>query len=70
MLCRISPLGAAVAIVTCIVRCLFTCGAIRYAAAMLFHDSVMGVWHWIFGPPRVRAEIVEPRNVPGASTRR
>jgi hypothetical protein len=53
-LCRISPLGATVAVITCVIRCLFRCDSLRYMTAMLLHDSVIAIWHRIFGPPRVR----------------
>ncbi|HVX91029.1 MAG TPA: hypothetical protein VHC20_05400 [Candidatus Paceibacterota bacterium] len=48
LLLKISPLGAAVAVVTCVIKCMFRGRAFSHLAALVMHDVLLlvarGIW--------------------------
>ena len=57
LLCKISPLGAVVAVLCAIIKCSFKGRAIGHFVGALMHSAVLGIWHRIFGPPKVRIVV-------------
>ena len=62
-LCKISPLGAAVAVLTCLVRAMFRSHVVSHAVALLLHDFLAWVFRG-FKPTRVRTEPYRPKPSP------
>ena len=63
MLCIIFPPAAFLLILIWIASYFLRNFSPSLFVTLLLRDALRAVWHWIFGAPRVRAEIVE-RNRP------